>query len=282
MRNMESILCVDDDPDICEVAKAALSLIGGLDVHTAGSGEQAIDLAYQWRPDLVLMDVMMPDLDGPSTLKRMRGHALLANIPVIFLTAKTLPAEVSHFLHLGALGVIRKPFDPMKLCDELLALWSPSAIAQEARATQGAQSKVQSQVGSLMGSFLERTKRDVTRLRAMIERARHEDPSVLQEAGSIAHSIHGAGAMFGCLEVSAASGAIESLIARVMTGAAVRGSVWESSLLEQLADSAHRLARLVNASGPSPNSVGMFAGGAAVDRIESSSQSWGSAERSFR
>jgi CheY-like chemotaxis protein len=70
------------------------------------------------------MDVMMPGLDGPSTLQRMREHALLAPIPIIFLTAKVLPSEIARFLSMGAIGVLQKPFDPVQLCTELTALWN--------------------------------------------------------------------------------------------------------------------------------------------------------------
>ncbi len=90
MRDFQSVLYVDDDPDICSVVQATLRLVPGLDVQTADSGERAIDLAYELRPDLVLMDVMMPGLDGPSTFRRMRECALLTKIPVIFMTAKSL------------------------------------------------------------------------------------------------------------------------------------------------------------------------------------------------
>src|SRR5580700_2049527 len=109
-RECRSILYVDDDPDICEVVQTTLCLIAGLDVHTAGSGEEAIDLAYELRPDLILMDVMMPGLDGPATFERIRNSTLINDIPLIFLTAKVLPAEIAHFLRLGAIGVIGKPF----------------------------------------------------------------------------------------------------------------------------------------------------------------------------
>src|ERR1700733_13287666 len=91
MRDLQSVLFVDDDSDICSVVRATLRLVPGLDVQTADSGRRAIDLAYELRPDLVLMDVMMPGLDGPSTFKRMRETILLAHIPVIFMTAKVLP-----------------------------------------------------------------------------------------------------------------------------------------------------------------------------------------------
>src|SRR5580704_16999912 len=115
VRDFQSVLYVDDDPDICSVVRATLRLVPGLYVQTADSGERAIDLAYELRPDLVLMDVMMPGLDGPSTFNRMRESAVLAHIPVIFMTAKALPAEISQFLQLGAIGVIVKPFDPLRL-----------------------------------------------------------------------------------------------------------------------------------------------------------------------
>jgi two-component system, OmpR family, response regulator len=88
MRDFQSVLYVDDDPDICSVVQATLCLVPGLNVQTADSGVRAIDLAYELRPDLVLMDVMMPGLDGPSTFKRMRESALLAEMPVIFMTRR--------------------------------------------------------------------------------------------------------------------------------------------------------------------------------------------------
>jgi len=111
-RKFQSVLYVDDDPDLCAVVQAALRSIAGLDVRIAGTGEQAIDLAYEFRPDLVVMDLMMPGLDGPSTFKSMRERTLLADIPVIFLTAKAHPAEAARLLQLGAIGVLGKPFDP--------------------------------------------------------------------------------------------------------------------------------------------------------------------------
>jgi len=94
-RELQSVLYVDDDPDICSVVQATLRLVPGLNVQTADSGQRAIDLAYELRPDLVLMDVMMPGLDGPATFGRMRESALLSKIPVIFMTAKVLPAEIA-------------------------------------------------------------------------------------------------------------------------------------------------------------------------------------------
>lgn len=122
-RQLRSVLYVDDEPDICEIVKTTLRLTAGLEVIIADSGVRAIDLAHELQPDLILMDVMMPGLDGPSTIKRLRDSPAIRHIPVIFLTAKVLPEEFAHFRAIGAIGVIAKPFDPLTLGDEMLALW---------------------------------------------------------------------------------------------------------------------------------------------------------------
>jgi two-component system, OmpR family, response regulator len=260
-RKIQSVLFVDDDPGICAVVQATLCSVAGLDVHTAGSGEQAIDLSYEFRPDLVLMDVMMPGLDGPSTLRLMREHALLADIPVIFLTANVLPSEVAHLLQLGAIGVIGKPFDPLKLCDDLFALWINADAARGTKGIRAGQSQVRAQVGSLTHSFLERTGNDVVCLRAIIERARHGDLSVLEEAERVAHSIHGAGAMFGFPEVSAVAGAIERLVEGITASTAAIGSTGEPAVLQQLLDCTAQLVHEIEAAKqPTSSSAEMFQG----------------------
>ena len=267
MQNIQSVLYVDDDSDICEVVQATLCLIAGLNVHTAGSGEQAIDLAYEVRPDLILMDVMMPGLDGPSTLKRIRGHALLAHIPVIFLTAKVLPAEIARLLQLGALGVIGKPFDPMKLCDEVFALWKQSDGGHETAAGRTAASQVRAEVASLTDSFLERTRNDIVRLRAIIELAEREGLAELEEAKRLAHSIHGAGAMFGFAEISATGGALEQLVENLMSNVVAPQSACGADAKRALVDLADQLAQNVEAGWRKmPNSAGRFMGEAVAER----------------
>ena len=124
---LRTLLYVDDEADIRQIVAMALGLDAQLRVHTAGSGEAALTLARQVRPDLVLLDVMMPGLDGPETLARMQQDPLLAHTPVVFMTAKTLPQELTRFRQLGALGVIAKPFDPMQLAQQVQALWERSA-----------------------------------------------------------------------------------------------------------------------------------------------------------
>jgi CheY-like chemotaxis protein len=120
---LRTILYVDDEPDIREVVQMSLSLIGNVDVQACESGEQALVMLPGLRPDLVLLDVMMPRMDGPTTLTRMRADPALAGIPVIFMTAKALPQEVARFREMGAVAVIPKPFDPMQLGHQVVAIW---------------------------------------------------------------------------------------------------------------------------------------------------------------
>lgn len=115
------VLYVDDEPDIREIARIALDLDDGMVVETASSGLEAIDKAASWRPDIILLDVMMPEIDGPSTLERLRARADTCAIPVVFITARAQPHELERFRALGASAVISKPFDPMLLAAQVRA-----------------------------------------------------------------------------------------------------------------------------------------------------------------
>ena len=115
------LLLVDDEPDIRAIAKMALERIGGYTVTAAGSAAEAVAAAATERPDAVLLDVMMPDVDGPATLERLRP-LLGQEVPVIFLTAKARSSDVERLKALGAVGVIAKPFDPLSLSGELGAI----------------------------------------------------------------------------------------------------------------------------------------------------------------
>ena len=118
-----SILHVDDEDDIREVAAFALELDPDIMVRSAGSGEAALaELDGGFRPDVILLDVMMPHLDGPGTLARIRERAEHQMTPVIFMTARAQSGEVDHYRALGALDVITKPFDPMSLAGDVRAI----------------------------------------------------------------------------------------------------------------------------------------------------------------
>ena len=122
-RELNRILHVDDEPDIREVTKLALEGVGGFTVEACASGEEAREVAPRFKPDLILLDVMMPIMDGPSTLRALRDDDETAHIPIVFMTAKVQKLEIAGFKDLGAIDVIEKPFDPMTLADQVKAIW---------------------------------------------------------------------------------------------------------------------------------------------------------------
>lgn len=118
------ILYVEDDPDIRMIAQIALETVGGFKLTQCSSGQEAVDMVSAGSmPDLLLLDVMMPGMDGPSTLAALRKLPATAGIPAMFMTAKVQSTEIAHYLSLGALGVVAKPFDPMQLARQVRALW---------------------------------------------------------------------------------------------------------------------------------------------------------------
>jgi DNA-binding response OmpR family regulator len=123
MKNLKRLLYAEDEPDIRAVAQIALQHIGGFELLTCDSGEQAVREAQAFAPDMVLLDVMMPGMDGPGTLRALRAMPGLEDVPVAFMTAKVQPNEVAQFVAMGAVDVIAKPFDPMTLADQVRALW---------------------------------------------------------------------------------------------------------------------------------------------------------------
>lgn len=108
---------VDDDPSILLIAEISLKQVGRWNVVTANSGLKALELGPEYKPDVILLDVMMPGMDGPTTFKKLREN--LGDTPVIFMTAKVQSSEVESYCQLGAAGVITKPFDPMTLPAEI-------------------------------------------------------------------------------------------------------------------------------------------------------------------
>jgi CheY-like chemotaxis protein len=109
------VLVIDDDDDIRRIARLSLAAVGGMDVCEANAGALAVGAAREHRPDVVLLDMMMPGMDGLATFRALREDSATAEIPVVFLTAKAMSAEVSRLKSLGARGVLVKPFDPMAL-----------------------------------------------------------------------------------------------------------------------------------------------------------------------
>lgn len=113
------ILIIDDEADIRQIARLGLSRVGRMDVVEAGSGFEGVELAVSELPDCILLDVMMPQMDGPTTLAKLRSSAATSSIPVIFLTAKAMTPELKGLMETGAAGVLTKPFDPLTLADQV-------------------------------------------------------------------------------------------------------------------------------------------------------------------
>lgn len=123
MKPALDVLYVDDEPDIREVAALALELDGAMRVTVASSGSEAFGLLDGgFMPDVVMLDVMMPEMDGPAVLAELKRRTAYSAVPVVFITARAQAHELARFVALGAVGVITKPFDPMTLALELRAV----------------------------------------------------------------------------------------------------------------------------------------------------------------
>jgi two-component system OmpR family response regulator len=123
MQELIRILYAEDQIDIQQVAILALETVGGLTVKTCNSGLEAVDAINGFEPQLLLFDVMMPDMDGPTALMKIREMDNYKNTPAIFMTAKVQSNEVQAYLDMGALAVIAKPFDPMTLASQIQEIW---------------------------------------------------------------------------------------------------------------------------------------------------------------
>jgi len=122
-RTLGRIMYVDDEPDVRKVAKISLELVGKFELCLCDSGREAIAQVQQFKPDLILLDVMMPEMDGPTTLVALRGIQAVASTPIVFMTAKAQSAEIKRYRDLGAAEVFTKPFQPMQLPNQLRELW---------------------------------------------------------------------------------------------------------------------------------------------------------------
>lgn len=123
-KDLKRILLVEDEPDIRTIVSVALGDIGGFEIEVCSSGHKVLEMIQACQPDLLILDVMMPVMDGPTTLQEIRKFAAFKELPVIFMTAKVQPHEVNEYMALGVLGVISKPFDPVALPQEIREIWN--------------------------------------------------------------------------------------------------------------------------------------------------------------
>jgi two-component system, OmpR family, response regulator len=210
------VLYVDHDPARCEVVRAALCPIEDLKVHTAASGEEAIALLPTLRTDLILMDAMSSGLDGSAIFKRMREDPLIDEIPVIFLADDTQYPEIERLMHLGALGVIGKPINPLTVGNELMNLRRDSNNTRARLGAGALAAQISAPIDELAAQFLRRTQDDLNRLNELVNRAVDGDWTILEESVRICHAIRGAAAMFGYPQLSQAAAGMQRSVQDVL------------------------------------------------------------------
>lgn len=123
IEKLTRILYVEDEPDIQMVARLALETLGGFTLEICSSGNEALEKVAAFQPQFILLDVMMPGMDGPATLGKLRELPAFAATPAVFMTAKVQPSEVAGYKAIGAVDVIPKPFDPMTLSSQVQTIW---------------------------------------------------------------------------------------------------------------------------------------------------------------
>jgi len=122
-KSLQTIMHIDDDEDIRMIAKMSLEALGGYSVISCDGYTQAAEALQDTIPDFILIDVMMPDIDGPETLKKLRQDHNLTDTHVAFMTAKIMDSEIKKLEDLGVNGIIKKPFDPNDLCTKIQKMW---------------------------------------------------------------------------------------------------------------------------------------------------------------
>ena len=123
MDELQRVMCVEDDPDIRKILEFSLGRLGGYTLSMCASGQEALDKAQVFAPDIVLLDVMMPGMSGPQTLHHLREMDCMWGIPIVFVTAKAMQEELEALLKHGASGTIVKPFDPVTLASDIRIYW---------------------------------------------------------------------------------------------------------------------------------------------------------------
>jgi two-component system OmpR family response regulator len=214
------VLHVEDEPDIREVVEISLGLDPDFVTRSCGSGQEALDISTDWPPDIILLDVMMPVMDGPTTLSHLRDNAQTMRIPVVFMTACVQAGELDRFHSLGAAGVIAKPFDPMTLAASVRSYIQPA----------------EDRLGALRSVFLRRVKDDVDALVKHRSGFKSGRPALAALIGirDIAHGLAGAGGIFGFSEIGDAAAALEEAVIFELNGTSGVADV--ATALEHLFD----------------------------------------------
>jgi CheY-like chemotaxis protein len=231
-RPLKQVLVVDDDPDLLAVVSLALTALGGYTVETCDSPLKAVGAARDFGPDLILLDVMMPRLDGFGVLKALREDATAGSIPVVFMSAVGDRRQFAQHEGVDCLGAISKPFDPVGLPEVLQEFWQLHA---EGRA-EAHRREFESLRSSYVGELAEKMR--AMQATAGVLAAEGWDRSALQSLAQMAHRIAGSAGLYRLAALSRSAGALEEIVNRMLSGPA-----WPP------ASSPSDLARLVQAVG---------------------------------
>lgn len=131
MAELKKILYAEDEPDVSTIVELTVQATSDYEIRTCENGKKLLECVEEYSPDLILLDVMMPEMDGPTTFQHLLENENTKNIPVVFMTAKAQTHEVERFKNLGAIGVITKPFDPLNLCYEIESIWNSNVNDQK-------------------------------------------------------------------------------------------------------------------------------------------------------
>jgi CheY-like chemotaxis protein len=231
-RPLKQVLVVDDDPDLLAVVSLALTALGGYTVETCDSPLKALEAARDFGPDLILLDVMMPRLDGFGVLKALRDDASTGRIPVVFMSAVGDRRQIAQHEGVDCLGAISKPFDPVGLSDILQGFWQLHAE----RRAEAHRREFEALRSSYVGELAEKMR--AMQQTAGVLAAEGWDRSALQSLAQLAHRIAGSAGLYRLAALSRSAGALEEIVNRMLSGPA-----WPP------AGSPSDLARLVQAVG---------------------------------
>ena len=201
---LRRILLVEDDPDLRVIASFALRR-GGFDFEVCGDGREALEKAPLFRPDLILLDVMLPFLDGPGILRELRRDPAFAATQVIFMTARAYPEEIAEYRSLGCIDVIVKPFDPMALAETIQALWD--------RHYRQVAASERSQLAELEQRYVRQLPSRLVEIERVAEGVREKGGrDDLERLFHLSHRLTGSSATLGFPRISEAARAVENLV----------------------------------------------------------------------
>jgi CheY-like chemotaxis protein len=213
------ILVVDDEPDLRKVIERSLARDPELTIRACASGEAALQEAAAWSPDLILLDFMMPGMDGPSTLARLRQNAATAAIPVVFLTARARVEELDRLISAGAAGAIAKPFEP-KALREAVRVYLGSASPASRTTEPEASHTLDGPLASEQNHYRSRLRSDAAKLRVFRTKLEtdHSPDVDVGELRSIVHKLAGSAGIYGFGQVSRSASELEKTIVATSSG----------------------------------------------------------------